>query len=427
MTQPETIICLSSQSWDDGMWTNKQHIMSRLAKKHRVIHVDYGLRPLPAYAYRRLRKKPSDALHPLRMLIDGVQYRHDSLYIADSYNPVWAGVFGHGSPIRDFATFDLKTIFLKRFLKKKGITDPIIWVYHPGYADAVERLPRKLLVYDCVDNYAAFPTYKDDPDWLLAREERLCRAADCVFTTSRELYELKSPFNPQNTHLVHNVGDAEHFKKALDPATEVAPEIRELEKPVIGFVGAVSDYKLNAEWLLAAADRHPEWNIAIVGPVGRADPSTDVRKLVDAPNIHLLGLRDYEVLPAYLKGFDVAVIPYRINEATRSVFPIKFFEFLASGTPTVISNLPALEEFYDAVRIARDKDEFIAQCEAALTQPDDNRQARIALAEQHSWPARIATMMGHIERKLIEKSSATHAPDSSDARQYDARQKSSGL
>lgn len=389
------------------MWTNKQHIMSRLAKRHRVIHVDYGLRPLPQYLWRRLRQNPADLLRPLRLLSDGVAHRQDSLYIADSYNPVWAGLFAKQNFVRDFSTFDLKTLFLKRFLAREGIEDPIVWVYHPGYADAVERLPRKLLVYDCVDNYAAFPTYSDDPAWLMAREERLCRSADCVFTTSRELYDLKAPYNPDNTHLVHNVGDAEHFKQALEPTTPIAEDIRHLDGPVIGFVGAVSDYKLNAEWLVRAAERHPEWNIVVVGPVGRADPSTDVTHLKEADNVHLLGLRDYEVLPTYLKRFDVAVIPYRINEATRSVFPIKFFEFLASGTPTVISNLPALAEFYDYVRVASDADTFVAECEQALATADKTQERRVALAERHSWPARIATMMGHIEEKLEEKASAS--------------------
>jgi glycosyltransferase involved in cell wall biosynthesis len=398
------IICLSSQSWDDGMWTNKQHIMSRLAKRHRVIHVDYGLKPLPLYLWRRLRQKPSDALHPLRMLVDGVQHRHGGLHVADSYNPIWAGLFEYGHPIRDFVSFDLKTLFLKRFLKKEGITDPIVWVYHPGYARAVDRLPKSLLVYDCVDNYEAFPTYEGHEGWIREREQELCEKADLVLATSQELCDLKSSFNPDNTYLVHNVGDAEHFKTALDPATLIARDISEFEGPVIGFVGAVSDYKLNAEWLLAVAERHPSWHIVVVGPVGRADPTTDVTRLKAAENVHLLGLRDYEVLPTYLKRFDVAVIPYRINEATRSVFPIKFFEFLATGTPTVISNLPALREFYDAVLVAETADEFVAQCEEALAMSvqgeDAGQETRIALAEEHSWPARIATIMALIEERL---------------------------
>lgn len=414
MTQRHTIICLSSQSWDDGMWTNKQHIMSRLAKKHRVIHVDYGLRPLPTYAYRRLRQKPADILHPFRMLIDGVQYRQDSLYVADSYNPIWAGIFEHGNPIRDFATFDLKTLFLKRFLKKEGITDPIVWVYHPGYVDAVERLPKKLLVYDCVDNYGAFPTYQEHKEWIEERERRLCEKADLVFTSSRALYDLKRPFNPEHTHLVHNVGDAKHFKTALSPSVAVADDIADMKGPIIGFVGAVSDYKLNVDWLLAVAERHPEWNLVIVGPVGRADPATDVGRLQATSNVHLLGLRDYDVLPRYLKRFDVAVIPYRINDATRSVFPIKFFEFLATGTPTVISNLPALADFYDAVRVAKTAEEFVQKCEGALDEARHlaggtdiesavAQESRIALAEEHSWPARIRKLMALIDARLVEK------------------------
>lgn len=395
------IICLSSQSWDDGMWTNKQHIMSRLAKRHRVIHVDYGLRPFPVYAYRRLRQKPSEMLSPIDLLTDGVQHREGGLYVADSFNPIWAGLFPYGNPIRDFANFDLKTLFLKRFLKKAGIDDPIVWVYHPGYAEAVDRLPRKLLIYDCVDNYEAFPNYKKQRGWVREREQTLCEKADLVFTTSQELYDLKAPYNPEDTHLVHNVGDATHFKTAMDDDTPVAEDIRDLDGPIIGFVGAVSDYKLNAEWLLEASKQHPEWDIVVVGPVGRADPKTDTSRLKAASNVHLLGLRDYEVLPTYLKAFDVAVIPYRINDATRSVFPIKFFEFLASGTPTVISNLPALRQFYEYVQVAESADAFVDECEKALNGDTPvTRDQRVAVAARNSWESRIDEIMGHVDDKL---------------------------
>lgn len=398
-----TIICLSSQNWDDGMWTNKQHIMSRLARHHRVIHVDFGLRPLPAYLYRRFRHRPADLLHPMRIMSDGVARRGESLYVADSYNPFWVGLLPRQNRLRDFASYDLKTLFLKRFLARHDIEDPIVWVYHPGYAEAVERLPRKLLVYDCVDNYAAFPTYRDDADWLMAREEKLCKEADLVFTTSQALYEDRAPYNPENTHLVHNVGDAEHFEKALLPETTVAPELRDLEGPVIGFVGAVSDYKLDTSWLLHAAEARPNWNFVVIGPQGRADPSTDVSKLEATPNIHLLGRRDYDVLPSYHKGFDVAVIPYRINSYTRSVFPIKFFEFLAAGNPVVISKLPALEEFYDRVLVADDARDFVRRLDEALAMGEEGRNERVELAGKYSWEKRISTLMGHIDDKLSQR------------------------
>lgn len=395
-----TIICLSSQSWDDTMWTNKQHIMSRLAKNHRVIHVDYGLRPLPLYLYRRLRKRPQDVLRPVRLLTDGVGQRGPGLYVADHISPLVAGVFPHGHPVRDRSTFDLKVMYLKRFLKRHKIDDPIVWVYHPGYADALDNLPRKLLVYDCVDNYAAFPTYRDDPQWIMLREERLCRQADLVFTTSQKLYDTRLHYNPNHTHLVHNVGDAEHFHQAANPQTQVPEVLSSLKGPVIGFVGAVSDYKLNLEWIKHLAHHRPTWNIVLIGPVGMADPSTDVGKLQQMSNVHLLGHRHYDDLPQYLKGFDVAVIPYNINAYTESVFPIKFFEFLATGKPVVISPLPALKDYADKVLVARDKDGFVAACQSALDDPETGRQARIDLAFEHSWPKRIGALMGHIDARL---------------------------
>ncbi len=398
-----TIICLSSQRWDDPMWTNKQHIMSRLARDHRVIHVDYGLRPLPQYLYERARQRPADLLRPGRVLTDGVVRREGDLYVADAYTPLFAGAFPHGHPIRDFSTFDRKVAMLRRFIKREHIEDPIVWVYHPGYGDAVDKLPRGLLVYDCVDNYAAFPTYRDDPGWLKLREERLCRNADLVFATSSTLYDMVRPFNPEGTHLVHNVGDAEHFKQALSPSTRVPEEIASLSGPVIGFVGAVSNYKLDVDWLLAVARSRPDYNVVVIGPVGMADPSTNVGALKACSNVHLLGHREYAELPRYIKGFDVAVIPYRINSYTESVFPIKFFEFLATGKPVVVSRLPALEEFYDYVRVAATADEFVAACDAALTEPDTDQRRRVELAEANSWPARIGKIMSLIEERLEQK------------------------
>lgn len=397
----ETIVCFSSQRWRDKMWTNKQHIMSRIAKEHRVVHVDYGLRPLAQYLFERAWHH-GDELWPLhRHFYDGVAHEEGNLHIGDAYSPLITGLLPHSSRFRDFFTFDNKVLMVKNFLRREEIDDPIAWVYHPGFGDAVERMDHKLLVYDCVDNYEAFPFYKGDTDWLRAREERLCRAADVVFCTSETLYEERKHFNPENTYLVHNVGDAEHFKTAMDPAVEVPQDLAEIDGPIIGFVGAVSDYKLNIEWVCETADARQDWSFVIIGPVGVGDPNTDVAALRKRPNIHLLGHRDYQDLPAYLKGFDVATIPYRINEYTRSVFPIKFFEYLATGKPVVISNLPSLSEFYDTVGVATNSGEFIEWCEAALEDEDDQaRQERIALAEKHSWPERVRKMLDRVRERL---------------------------
>jgi glycosyltransferase involved in cell wall biosynthesis len=397
-------VCLSSQSWDDKMWTNKQHIMSRLAHEHRVIHVDHGLRMLPEYLWRRLRKNPADAWRGLSLLWDGVSQRDSSLYVADHWAPLCFQLLKKGNRLRSAAEYDLKVLFLKRFLEREGITDPIIWVYHPGFADAVRHLPRKLLVYDCVDNYEAFPNYRASAAWIRKSEDKLCKEADLVFTTSAPLYELRKPMNPENTYLVHNVGDADHFGKALEPGP-IPDDIADISGPIIGFVGAMSDYKVNLEWLQYAADTRPDWTIVLIGPVGEADPTTRLGKLKTTPNIRILGHRDYAQLPDYCRAFDVAVIPYRINEYTESVFPIKFFEFLGTGKPVVASALPAIMPYAKYVNIAESAEEFVDQCELAMVDPISGQPERLKVAKENSWPKRIGDIMGHIQRKLSEKRS----------------------
>lgn len=405
-TRQHDIACLSSQRWDEPMWTNKQHIMSRLAAEHRVLHVDYGSRSLFTYLRHRFAIAPGDLAHPAKLLTDGLVQRHERLWTGDHWVPLLDRALDRDGRLHDYLAHELKLRFVSRFWKEMS-PKPIVWVYHPAWGDAARALPRKLLVYDCVDDYSAFPDYANKP-WLVEREERLCRQADLVFATSEPLYELRRAFNPHNTFLVHNVGDAEHFHGATDPALAIPDDLARLRAlgPVIGFVGAVSDYKLDLEWIEAVARARPSHQLVLIGPVGLSDPSTDVGRLALLPNVHLLGVRPYKVLPAYLKGFDVAVIPYRVNPYTTSVFPIKFFEFLATGKPVVISALPALARFYDAVRVAQDAAEFIERCDDALAAPPEaeqaQSQARIALAHEHSWPARIGAIMGHIERRLDE-------------------------
>lgn len=394
-----TIVCLSSQRWDDAMWTNKQHIMSRLGRAHDVLYVNFGPLSLKRLALS-LPETPERLRRPLQLFSRPRVRDKDGVRLLDFFGFHLPEKFAHGHPLRVFGQFDLRVRQLGAYLRAEGITDAILWVYHPGYGAGVAELSHRLLVYDCVDEYTAFPEFRQAKEWMRERERALCERADLVFCTAPELYQRKRVFNPDHTHLVHNVGDAEHFEHASDPDLRIPADLEAIPHPRIGFIGAVSDYKLDVEWLLHAAEKRPDWSIVVIGPTGIADPGTDVSALAAAPNVHLLGHREYAKLPAYLKGFDVAVIPYRINDYTRSVFPIKFFEFMATGRPVVISKLPALEAYHDAVLVADSAPQFVARCEEALANPDRGREARVALARKHSWPARIAELMAHIERRL---------------------------
>jgi len=405
MAERHTIVCFSSQDWGDRMWTNKQHIMSRLAKKHRVVHMDFGISSPFTFAARALAQHPADLLSPRKLFRDGILKRAGAgdLYIGSSWGPPGLELLPQDSAVRCHFTYEQKVHIAESWLAREGIRDAIIWVYHPGFGDTVLRLPRKLLVYDCVDEYTAFPAYKNSKEWLSARERTLCQNSDLVFCTAPALYEKKRSLNPEGTHYVHNVGDADHFKRALDDGTRVPPEVAALPKPVIGFVGAVSNYKLNIDWMLELARARPNYHLCLIGPIGVSDPSTNVSKLKALPNVHVIGTRDYSVLPEYMKGFDVAVIPYRLNEYTESVFPIKFFEYLATGKPVVVSRLPAISEFLASVRVADDAASFIAECDGALAENGTHGQERVALAEANSWSSRVDALMSLIEDKLARK------------------------
>jgi glycosyltransferase involved in cell wall biosynthesis len=394
-----TIVCLSSQAWQ-GLWTNKQHIMSRLARSHRVIHVDFGTHHLLKAPARRFSKSKSSVL-PHRLVLEPHVSDEHGVTVLEFFLPhALLQALPKAGELRARYLFDYRTRLLQHWLDANDIRDPIVWVYHPGYGPAAIRMPRKLLVYDCVDEYAAFPQFKAMADVIRERERLLCQSADVVFTTSRALFEAKRVYNPDATYLVPNVGDAEHFSRALAPELEVPAELAALPKPRVVFVGAVSDYKLNLEWLDALAARRPDWSVVLIGPVGLGDPTTDVQRLLERRNVRMLGERPYATLPAYLKGADVTVIPYRINPYTAGVFPIKFFEFMATGKPVVISDLPALSDYFDVVRVARTAGEFVEQCEQAVTEPDVTRARRLELADEHSWPARVRQLMQHIEQRL---------------------------
>ena len=398
-----TIVCLSSQPWQDGMWTNKQHIMSRLAREHRVFYASFGPNPLP----KLLRGKASHGglgWSPAGALFEPASYEQAGVTVLDFWSPrafVRKKTASH--PWSIWSNFDLRLELLRRYLARLGVNDAVLWVYHPGYGDRVFELPHSLVVYDCVDEYTEFPTYKADPRWLIQREAALCQRADVVTATSAGLYEKKRPLNPEHTFLVHNVGDFEHFSRARAEETRVPEDLARLPRPVVGFLGAVSDYKLHAGWLTALARKHPEYTLALIGPVGVGDPTTDVSKLGAEPNVHLLGHRAYELLPAYVKGFDLSVIPYRINEYTTYSFPIKFFELLASGKPLVISRLPALRDYYSAVRVADTSEEFLRECEAALADPETGRDARLALAAANTWEHRVERILSHVDRALARR------------------------
>jgi len=261
-----------------------------------------------------------------------------------------------------------------------GFNDhPLVWFYTPM---ALPLLPPDagLVIYDCMDELSAF---RNPPRQLLQRETALLKRADLVFTGGPSLYEAKRSRH-HNAHCFASSVDAVHFQQALDRGNG-HPLHADIARPRLGYYGVI-DERFDADLIAGMADAHPAWQLVLVGPVLKIDPAS----LPQRQNIHYLGQQSYQALPHFLAGWDVCLLPFALNEATRYISPTKVLEYMAAELPTVSTAIADVERPYgDIVRIGHDHAEFIAACEAALALDAEQRaglaQRMRAVVERTSW------------------------------------------
>jgi glycosyltransferase involved in cell wall biosynthesis len=226
---------------------------------------------------------------------------------------------------------------------------------------------------------------------LVAREESaLAARADAIAVTTPPLFERFSKVH-RNVHLVPNAADVQAF--LTKPSSEPA-DITNIPHPRIGTVGALDVYKVDVELLERMAREHRAWHFVLIGPVDYSETGSakSVRKLGQLPNVHFLGPKPREEVPAYVHAFDVAIIPYRDSPYNRSSFPLKFWEFLAAGKPVVASGLPALEPYRHLVTLASSTESFADGISSALVASEEGKTDRIAEARRHDWSERVAAL-----------------------------------
>jgi glycosyltransferase involved in cell wall biosynthesis len=270
------------------------------------------------------------------------------------------------------------------------IKPEILWTYSPMTTELYNVDSYKKLVYHAVDDIKEQPGMPAEV--IESAEEHLSKRADIIFTTAPKLQDLHSRHNP-NTHFFPNVADFDHFHKALEPGTITPEDIAAIPSPRIGFIGAISGYKVDFDLLAAMAKARPGWSIVLIGEVGEGDPFTDVSALRHLPNIHFLGGKSYTTLPAYLKGMDVAILPSRLNNYTRSMFPMKFFEYLAAGRPVVATDLPALSCYRDVAALCADEKSFIHAVAEALSGRACPLERRLDAAREQTYKSRTDKML----------------------------------
>jgi len=359
-----TLIVFCHLRWD-FVFQRPQHLLTRLAKYYKVVFVEE-----PVFEEGEARMVMS---HPA-----------PNLTVCQPHTPVQAHGF-HDDQIPLLQP-------LVAALAPEG-EQLLVWFYTPMALPLLQALPPALVIYDCMDELSAF---KNPPKQLLQRESALLNIADLVFTGGPSLYEAKRSRH-DNAHCFPSSVDAVHFEQALDRSNG-HPLHTAIPRPRLGFFGVI-DERFDAELIAALADAHPEWQVVLVGPVVKIDPAS----LPQRQNVHYLGQQSYKALPQFLAGWDVCLLPFALNEATRFISPTKVLEYMAAELPIVSTAIRDVEQPYgDIVAIGHDQQEFIAHCERALAQtPEDSAQMASRMREvvaSTSWDATADHMHALIDR-----------------------------
>ena len=350
-----TIIVFSHLRWN-FVYQRPQHLLTRLAKHYRIVYMEEPVANGDDFMEHLTPAPNIDVLRP---------------HVASSI----AGFHDDHLPVLQSQLAD--------FLRERGIADYLIWFYTPMALPLAGELQPRAVIYDCMDELSAF---MHAPRQLIQRENALYQMADLVLTGGPSLFRSKRERHG-NVHCFSSSVDAGHFASAAEGSQLDHPAQANLAHPRMGYCGVI-DERIDLELIAAMADVHPEWQIVIVGPVVKINPENLPRR----SNIHWLGQQDYADLPRFMAGWDVCLLPFALNDATRFISPTKTLEYMAAGRPSVSTRIRDVAEPYGhVVEIADTALAFIAACEAVLDEPAAQQASRRAqmqgIVQATSWDA----------------------------------------
>lgn len=392
MIKNKTILCFASGY--DAPPTSKHHVMHLLAEHNVVLWVNY-------HASRTPTTSSSDLLYmarKLKQVAAGLQNPRPNLYVL---TPLVVPLPSSAAVKKLNRVLLINQI--RRALRKIGQGSVQFWTFTPDVGYLLGCFNEEAVVYYCVDDHSQFTGY--DVAQVLAEEEALCRQADLVVTTSLSLQQAKAGFNANTVMVPHGV-DYAHFSRALTDELAEPDDIANIPHPRLGFFGLLRDW-VDLDLVADLARQHPEWHFVMIG-----DADFDLSAYRQLPNIHFLGRKPYDVLPAYCKAFDVGLIPFKINDLTVAVNPIKLREYLAAGLPVVSTPLPEVALYDRWVEIAGDSQSFREAIERVLTSCGDHGLAaqRSRAMAQETWHSKVEILQQQLLQAMTGSESAECLP-----------------
>ncbi len=363
------VVCLSHLRWD-FVYQRPQHLLSRFARERRVFFVEEPLSDAPV-PYLDITRRECGVWVVVPHLPPGL---HEAEAAA------WQ-----------------QSLLQDELLLAFGVSDYLLWYYTPLALAFTRHLEPLAIVYDCMDELSAF---KNAPPALKQYEAELFEQADVVFTGGHSLYEAKALLH-SNVYPFPSSIDAAHFRRARERNQPQPTDQAHLPAPRLGYCGVI-DERFDRELLAAMAEARPDWQFIMVGPVVKIDPAELPRRA----NIHYLGGKSYDELPAYLSGWDIALLPFARNDATRYISPTKTPEYLAAGVPAISTAIrDVVQPWGDSglVKIGDTAADFIAAAEYLFSQ-EFNRNAWQQQVDQmlasNSWDRTWAEMVRLVNQSI---------------------------
>jgi glycosyltransferase involved in cell wall biosynthesis len=373
----KTLVVFSHLRWN-FVYQRPQHLLSRLAARWRVIFIEEPV--LKSQCNELERLTPAPGVEVWRPHVTG-----EAPGFHDDHLPVLQRLVAQA-------------------MRQRAVTDYWIWFYTPMALPLATGLTPRGVVYDCMDELTAF---KNAPRQLVQRENALFKMADLVFTGGRSIYNAKRSRHP-DVHCFPSSVDAAHFSAvASDHPLQAG-----LPHPRLGYCGVI-DERINLDLIGAIARARPQWQIVMVGPTAKIDPVALPRR----PNIHWFGQQSYDDLPAFIRGWDVCLLPFSLNEATRYISPTKTLEYMACGRPSVSTSIRDVAEPYGhVVNIADTPEGFVIDCEAILERTGEEQaahaQALAKIVARTSWDRTaqaMAQLIAHADEAIAAQADPRQA------------------
>jgi glycosyltransferase involved in cell wall biosynthesis len=370
----------------DFVWQRPQQIFSRLARFHPILLLE---EPIFEGAEQHLRISEPQA-NIVRVI------------------PFLPSTVGGVDAQREAILAMLREALAQHPLIARRFDSPIQWFYSPVSAPCfLGEFGTIGVVYDCMDELANFRFALPD---IAERERFLLSKANVVFTGGYQLFQSKSRFHT-NVHFFGCGVDASHYSSALADETPLPPDIAHLPHPIMGYFGVI-DERIDYDLLARVGESFPHGSLVMIGPLAKVERNM----LPSLDNIHWLGQRAYADLPAYLKGFDVCLMPFALNDATRYINPTKTLEYMAAGKPIVSTAVPdVVHNFTPVVEVAASSADFVPAIKRALTSPDAQRiEEGIRRANGASWEAIVSAMRSHMLQAISGSAKSVSSPGAGD-------------